>query len=310
MSPPVKVELRHLRYFVAVAAHGSFNRAAQGLHLTQPALSRQVKDLEEELQVPLLVRGKNLVTLTESGKLFYEEAREVLARAELAIQRVRGEPHTEVLRVGYSPSVTSDILPLALQKFHADHPHVRIELTDLFPEDMTRMAGNGELDVLIALESSVTAISNFHWKDLRQSQLVLVMPASHELAKLKHVPPNCLRDVALVGLAQDSFPAYVPHVKKILKPFGIKPRFVMLERDGVATMLATLEAYNAAAILADSAVNSMPRSLVYRPFKPQFDPIIARIGWTARHAEPHAKRFVDLLCMAAKRRKGRWSGDE
>ena len=71
------MELRHLRYFVAVAAHGSFNRAAQGLHLTQPALSRQVKDLEEELQVPLLVRGKNLVTLTESGKLFYEEAREV-----------------------------------------------------------------------------------------------------------------------------------------------------------------------------------------------------------------------------------------
>ncbi len=65
------MELRHLRYFVAVAAHGSFNRAAKILHLTQPALSRQVKDLEDELGVPLLVRGQNAVKLTEAGDLFY-----------------------------------------------------------------------------------------------------------------------------------------------------------------------------------------------------------------------------------------------
>jgi LysR family hca operon transcriptional activator len=70
------VELRHLRYFVGVASHGSFNRAAEILHLTQPALSRQVKDLEEELGVTLLVRGSNAVKLTEAGELFYEEARE------------------------------------------------------------------------------------------------------------------------------------------------------------------------------------------------------------------------------------------
>ncbi|MDB6113795.1 MAG: LysR family transcriptional regulator, partial [Lacunisphaera sp.] len=85
------MELRHLRYFAAVAAHGSFNRAADNLHLTQPALSRQVKDLEEELGVPLFVRGKNAVSLTEACELFYEEARDLLARADQAIQRVRGE---------------------------------------------------------------------------------------------------------------------------------------------------------------------------------------------------------------------------
>src|SRR6266478_1348160 len=95
MSYGCPMELRHLRYFVAVAAHGSFNRAAEVLHLTQPALSRQVKDLEEELGVPLLVRGQNTVKLTESGDLFYEEAREVLARANEAVQRVRGEARSE-----------------------------------------------------------------------------------------------------------------------------------------------------------------------------------------------------------------------
>jgi LysR family hca operon transcriptional activator len=303
MSKAAKVELRHLRYFVAVAAHGSFNRAAQTLHLTQPALSRQVKDLEEELGVPLFVRGNNSVTLTESGKRFYEEAREVLARAEQAIQSVRGEPRTEILRIGYAPSATADILPRALQKFLAEQPRVRIELNDLFPHEMTRMAKNGELDVVVTLEASVTSVSTFHWEELRQMQLVLVMPATHNLARLKQVTPECLRDLPLAGLAPESFPDYVPHIKKLLKPFGIKPRFVALERDGVSTMLATLEAYNAAAILADTSVSFLPRSLVFRPFVPAFDSVIARIGWSAAHAKPHARSFVSLLLKAAKHKK-------
>src|SRR5258706_404087 len=119
------MELRHLRYFVAVAAHGSFNRAAEILHLTQPALSRQVKDLEEELGVPLLVRSQNTVKLTESGSLFYGEAREVIARADEAVQRVRGEARSETLRVGYAPSMTAGVMPAALEKFQSATPRVR-----------------------------------------------------------------------------------------------------------------------------------------------------------------------------------------
>ncbi|MCD6050985.1 MAG: hypothetical protein K0Q55_2388 [Verrucomicrobia bacterium] len=294
MSEVPGVELRHLRYFIAVAKHGSFNRAAQVLHLTQPALSRQVKDLEEELATPLLVRGKNAVTLTDAGRLFYEEAREVIARADLAVQRVRDEARTEVLRIGYAPSVTAGILPRALQKFHAEQPRVRVELADLFPQEMARKAGNEELDIVITLETPGAVIPNFHWEELRRIQLVLVMPADHELAKLKHISPQRLRGLALVGLDQESFPEYLPHIRKILKPFGIRPRFVATERDGVATMFATLEAYHAAAILADSAVSFMPRSLVCRPFRPAFDPVIAKIGWSGIHS-PHAKSFVSLL---------------
>ena len=92
MSYRFLMELRHLRYFVAVAAHGSFNRAAEILHLTQPALSRQVKDLEEELGVPLLVRSQNKVELTESGGLFYDEAREVIGEPRTGLRaKVQGQ---------------------------------------------------------------------------------------------------------------------------------------------------------------------------------------------------------------------------
>ena len=74
------MELRHLRYFAAVAAHGSFSRAANQLHLTQPALSRQVKSLEDEIGVALIVRGQNTISLTSAGEAFYEEAKDILAR--------------------------------------------------------------------------------------------------------------------------------------------------------------------------------------------------------------------------------------
>lgn len=297
------VELRHLRYFVAVAAHGSFNRAAQILYLTQPALSRQVKDLEEELGVTLLIRGTNAVTLTKAGERFYEEAREVLARADLAVQRIRSEARIEVLRIGYAPSATADILPQVLKKFHAVQPNVRIELADLSTEEMIRMAGEGQLDLVIALESSVTTVPGFAWAKLRRINLVLVMPIDHSLAKLKQISPKRLRDLPLVGLAQESFPDYVPHVRHILKPFGIIPRFVALERDGVSTMFASLAANNAAAILADSVVALMPRSLTSRPFSPTFDFVTAMIGLSSIKSNPHAEVFSALLQKEAQRLK-------
>ncbi len=289
------MELRHLRYFVAVAAHGSFNRAAQVLHLTQPALSRQVKDLEDELGVRLFVRGKNAVKLTEAGERFYDEAREVLARAELAVQRVRGETAGEVLRVGYSTSATADILPRALQRFQAENPGVRVELADLSPPEMKRMAIEGRLDVVIALEPSIATAPGFQWTELRRLTLVLVMRADHPLAKLKRIAPKRLRDVSLVGLAQPNFPDYVPHIRRILKPFGIEPRFTALETDGISTLFASLEAYQAAAILADSVIKFMPRSLVSRPFLPKFDPVIATIGQSSTRPNPNAESFVESL---------------
>ncbi|RYD30532.1 MAG: LysR family transcriptional regulator, partial [Verrucomicrobiaceae bacterium] len=144
------MELRHLRYFVAVASHGSFNRAAEILNITQPPLSRQVKDLEEHLGVALLVRGTNSLKLTEAGELFYEEAREVIARADDAVSRVRGETGKEVLRVGYAPSMTSGIMSAALARFQAVTPGVRIELADLSSREINEMAAAGRLDLVVS----------------------------------------------------------------------------------------------------------------------------------------------------------------
>ena len=274
------VELRHLRYFAAVAAHGSFNRAAGAIHLTQPALSRQVKDLEDELGVRLLVRGKNAVTLTDAGELFYEDARDLLARADQAVQRVRGESRNEVLRVGYAPSAAAGIMPGALEKFQAAAPRVRIELADLSSREMNEQARDGRLDLLITPDAGLSDVPGFQWTELRRISPVLVMPESHPLAKLKKIAPTRLRDVPLIGLGRENYPDYVRAVRAILKPFGITPRFIALINDGVSTLFPALEANHAVAVLGDGVANIMPRTLVARPFSPALPGDIGQDGNT------------------------------
>jgi DNA-binding transcriptional LysR family regulator len=295
------VELRHLRYFAAVAAHGSFNRAANNLHLTQPALSRQVKDLEEELGVPLFVRGNNAVTLTAAGELFYEEARDLLARADQAIQRVRGEARSEILRVGYAPSLTTGVMPGALEKFQTATPRVRIELADLAPREMLTQAKDGVLDLLIAPSGFESDLPEFQWSELRRMSLVLVMPATHPLAKLKKIAPGRLRDLPLIGLGRENFPEYMPRMRAVLKPFGVVPRFDSTANDGVSALFAAIEAANSATVLADGIACVMPRSLVARPFSPALPDMSVQLGLPAVRPNPHAETFARLLRAEAER---------
>lgn len=295
------MELRHLRYFTAVAAHGTFRRAAATLNLTQPALSRQVRDLEDELGVKLLKRGENFATLTDAGELFYEEAREVLARAALAIERVRGGRQTEVLRVGYGPTLTAGIMPAAMERFQAAAPRVRIELCDLSPREMSELAAKRELDLMIVPGDGKSVSQDFKWSELRRLSHVLVMPASHPLARLKRIPPRRLSGVSLIGLGRENFPGYAESMRTLLKPFGVRPQFIKMLNDGVAAMFAELEASRAAAILADGIVNTMPRALVARPFSPAFPDVTVQVGLPAAATNPHAEMFARLLREEAAR---------
>jgi LysR family transcriptional regulator, benzoate and cis,cis-muconate-responsive activator of ben and cat genes len=295
------MELRHLRYFVAVAAHGSFNRAAEILHLTQPPLSRQVKDLEEELGVTLLVRGSNSVRLTEAGELFYEEAREVLARADDAVRRVHGEKGKETLRVGYTSSTATRIIATVLPRFHAAAPRGRVELADVSSREINRMAGEGGLDVVICPGVCVAkGIPGFRLTELSRVQPVLVLPAKHPLAKLKRIPVAHLRHLPLVGMAKDNYPEYVTSARELLKPFGISPRFVSLVNDNFSTLFVELEAENAAAILLEGIDDILPQTLVARPFAQKLPSVAVVTGLPTLRPKPHAETFVRLLIAAAR----------
>ncbi len=297
------MELRHLRYFVAVASLGSFTRAAESLHVTQPPLSRQVKDLEEELGLTLLERGSNSVKLTDAGEQFYEEACELLARADDAVRRMRGGAGKEVLRVGYTSSMATGIIAAVLAKFQAAAPRIRIELVDHSSREMIEMAGEGRLDFVICPKVTIpNGIPGFQWTELRRSQPVLVLPASHPLAKLKRIPVARLNELPLVGLARENYPEYVPSARALLKPFAISPRFVSLVNDNFSTLFVELYAQNAAAILIEGVADVLPKTLVARPFTPKLPSVTVVIGLPALRPKPHAEMFAKLLIEASRSR--------
>ena len=165
--------------------------------------------------MPLLVRGSNSVSLTEAGELFYGEAREVLARAEDAVRRVRGETGKEILRVGYTSSITTDIIATVLAEFQAAAPRVRIELVDLSSREMIEMAAKGRLDLVTCPKVIVpNGIPGFQWAELLRLPPVLVIPAKHPLAKLKRIPIARLNDLPLGGLAKDTNPESVTSARE------------------------------------------------------------------------------------------------
>src|SRR6267378_1211338 len=149
------VELRHLRYFVAVAEMENVSRAALKLHVSQPALSRQIRDLEDELGFSLLERSAKSVRLTEAGRAFLTEARAVLQRAEDAVKAARAiATGSGELHVGYAPSLTARILPPALRAFQAEFPNVRVKLHDFSTEEMLAGLREGKLQIVLVVRLS------------------------------------------------------------------------------------------------------------------------------------------------------------
>src|SRR2546425_5896285 len=143
-----RMELRHLRYFVAVAEAENVSRAALKLHVSQPGLSRQIRDLEEELGFLLLERSAKSVRLTEAGRVFLIEARAVLERAEEGVKAARAvATGSSELHIGYAPSLTARILPATLRAFQAELPKVRVRLHDLSTEEMLTGLREGKLQM-------------------------------------------------------------------------------------------------------------------------------------------------------------------
>src|SRR5258708_21973537 len=145
--------LRHLRYFLAVAEALSFTKAAAQLRIAQPALSRRVQDLEEEIGVDLLKRSPRGVILTAEGKLFLEKTRQLLKLAEESVKQLRALARGQFgeLHIGYSPSPTPEILPPALAAFQKAFPHVNVLLHDASQPELTDGLQNRTLHLPIML---------------------------------------------------------------------------------------------------------------------------------------------------------------
>lgn len=305
------MELRHLRYFVAVAEEQNVTRAAVRLHVSQPPLSRQIRDLEEELGVALLTRSAKSVRLTAEGRLFLLEARAVLQRADEAVRAVRamaGGAGGELL-LGYAPSPSVEILPPALAAFQDALPGVRVTLRDLSSEEMLAALRERRIHLALMVRASAATMRGLVFHSLRSYAVFVAVSPAHPLAQGKQVT---LRQIALeriVGYTLADYPEYHTWLGKLLgkarqcAPAGTP--LVAEEYDSATSLIAAVEAGRGIALVPQSFACFAGPRVVLRPIAPALARIEIGVAYLDEPLNPAAAKFVEVVTTAAKAKLSR-----
>ncbi len=273
------MELRHLRYFIAVAEEENVTRAAGRLHVSQPALSRQIRDLEEEIGFPLLERSAKSVHLTEAGRVFLGEARAVMERTQQAVATAKAaaEGEDEDIHVGYAPSLTVEILPGALRFCQQAHPHTRIRLHDLSTEEMLQGLREKKLHAALIVKLPARMMSGVVFEELRRYPICVALPLNHRLAKLKTVPLEKILNEPLLGYTQKDYPEYHD---LLTETFGKSGRGVRLaeEHDTATSLIASVESGSGVALVHRGFECLSGQRLKIRPITPAPAPLVVGIA--------------------------------
>ena len=286
------MELRHLRYFVAAAEAENVSRAALRLHVSQPALSRQIRDLEYELGFALFERTARSVQLTAAGKSFLGEARAVLARVELAVKTARaiavggGELH-----VGYAPSPTVRLLPPALRRFQSEMPNVRVKLHDLSTEEMLSGLRQGSLQICFVVRPSRAMLRGLEFEELARDVMCLAVPPQHRFARQKVIAREEAAREPLVGFNRKDYPEYHEYIDDLFSRVEGRPRIVE-EHDSATSLIAAVEAGAGVAIVPQGLACSAGARLKLVRLSPAPEEIVIGAVWPAAGVTPAAERFL------------------
>lgn len=245
------MELRHLRYFVAVAEEENVTRAAARLHVSQPPLTRQIHDLEEELSVALFERNGKSIRLTDAGRVFLKEARASLQRVEEAVTAVRAaarEHHGE-LHLGYAPSPTVEILPLLLRAFQKQCPKMRVALHDHSSPEMLAGLREGRLHAALMMQPSRAAARGVTFEPLRTYPIGILVPPAHPFARRRAVTMDDSLAEPLVVFSRKEYPDYHEFVARIAGKH-IKRLRIAEECDSGPSLIAAIASGKGVAISA------------------------------------------------------------
>jgi DNA-binding transcriptional LysR family regulator len=294
------MELRHLRYFVAVAEAENVSRAALKLHVSQPALSRQIRDLEEELGFLLLERSAKSVRLTEAGRVFLSESRAALQRVDDGVKAARSAAlgSRAELHVGYAPTLTARVLPSALRAFQAEMPTVRVKLHDLSSEEMLAGLRDSSLHLAFMVRVAPASMRGLHFEELLREPLRLAVAPSHALARRKTVSlADAVRE-PFFAYSRKDYPDYHEMLAAVFETLKARPR-VVEEHDGVSSLISSIETGSGVAVVPESiSCTSGPR-LRLLPLSPDPTPLCVGVLLTKGASSPAVARFVECIKAAA-----------
>jgi len=298
------MELRHLRYFVRVAEDLNFTKAAAALRVAQPALSRQVQDLEDEIGVDLLVRGPRGVSLTAEGKLFATEAKLILANADAAVENVRALARGEygTLQIGYAPSPTVDMLPPALAAFRKAVPRVTVNLHDLAGDEISAGLRRGELELGLMVQPLKANAEGLAFEPLLRVPVVVACAPDHPLAKLKRVKVRQLLDHPLVVFRRDDYSDYHHMLDEIFLEHSA-PR-IAVECDSMSSLVTEVAGGRGIALVSRIAERVIGTRLTFRSI--QDTDVFQEVGLcraSKGDVTPAGENFCDYIRQAAKKVK-------
>jgi LysR family transcriptional regulator, hca operon transcriptional activator len=297
------MELRHLRYFVAIAEEGSLTVAAESrLHTTQPSLSRQIRDLEDEVGVPLMTRSTRGMKLTAAGQVFLDHARLALGQADAAMEAARraAEPQKQTFSIGFQTGMEVDWLPQVTRILRDELPNIEVRvLSGLSPrlaEDVQRR----KLDLGFLRREPQPDLK---YRTVVKERLAVILPSNHRLAANKSIDPRDLAGETYIGFSD------VPHilrgiVNRYLRKCGValKPTHE-IEHFGMGISLVA--STGGVVILPAYAGNFLTSSVVSRPFKGEAPTIDLVIGYhrenTSRVLKVFLSRVSDLIARHAGR---------
>jgi DNA-binding transcriptional LysR family regulator len=286
------MELRHLRYFIRVAEEENVSRAALKLHVSQPALSRQIRDLEEELGFLLLERKAKSVRLTEAGRAFLTEARAVLQRADEAVEAARAvATGAGELHVGYAPSLTARILPATLRAFQLESPRQRVRLHDLSTEEMFAGLRDDELQLAFAARPTTAMLRGLRFEELARDRICLAVAPNHPLARRRTVTLSDAAREPLIVYSRKEYPEAHERLAAMFGAIKAKPR-IAEEHDSVSSLIAAVEAGNGVAVAPESLDCIAGVRLKFIRISPAPEPIVVGAAWKKEGFNAAAERFL------------------
>jgi DNA-binding transcriptional LysR family regulator len=289
------MEFRHLRYFVSVAEALSFTKAAEKLRVAQPSLTRQIKDLEAELGVQLLNRTKHLVALTDEGRLFLTESKQLLASAANMVQSVRRLHSGEVraLNVGYVSNLFHDLLPRTLASFRQSFPEVSINLFDMSCGDQFRALEDGRLDLAFVGLHEPIALRGFEFRTIASYKTVAALPKDNPLASKRSVHLKALEPLFFIGMSEESYPFYRHWLTKTCHRAGFTPR-VLQDVDVERTMIHSVSAGLGVALVPEQLTRLPHPNVVFRPLTP----VVATeacVAWKGDNPSFPLQAYVEIV---------------
>jgi len=294
-----RMELRQLRYFVAVAETGNISRAAQKIFLTQPALSRQIKALEHEIGQCLLERQAHSIRLTPAGEILLREARELFQHADQMLERVRSAGHDVRLRIGYAPSLASGLLTVAVEGFAQKHPKAGLELFDRSTKELLAGLENDTLDVAITVGLD-RGPRGLKWTPLVRAPWQVAVNRRHALARRSQVTPMEVARGPLLVFCQRDYPEYWDIISAWLREHRQRPT-IAGEYDGVNSLMAAVESGLGMAMVTTSTARLVPERVRLKTVSDAPKPLCIAAGHTGNRAagKPLAV-FIEELRHAAR----------